>query len=111
VFERKITNFGFRGVSFYARDINFENQSVAKQKKFSLLPTPVTVITSIRCRINHQDNRNTLSKNNTRGSRITSQKRFMRFEPHKNVAEILFEHDSVQIHTILKTQEAITKLR
>ena len=60
------------------------------------------MITSIRCRINLQDNRNTLSKNNTSGSRRTSQKRFMRFEPHKNVAEILFQHDSVQTHTILK---------
>jgi hypothetical protein len=35
----------------------------------------------------------------------------MRFEPHKNVAEILFEHVSVQTQRILKTQEAITKLK
>ena len=35
----------------------------------------------------------------------------MRFEPYKNVADIIFEHESVQTHTILKTQEAITKLR
>ena len=31
LFECKIMNFGFRRVSFYAPDINFENQSVAKQ--------------------------------------------------------------------------------
>ena len=31
MFECKITNFGFRGVSVYARDIKFENQGVAKQ--------------------------------------------------------------------------------
>jgi len=35
----------------------------------------------------------------------------MRFEHHKNVSEILFEHDSVPTHTILETLEAITKLR
>jgi hypothetical protein len=33
-----------------------------------------------------------------------------RVKPHKNVTEILLQHDNALTHTTLKTQEAITKL-
>jgi histone-lysine N-methyltransferase SETMAR len=39
------------------------------------------------------------------------QKRLRRVRPHKNVAEILLQHDNARSHTSFKTQEAITKLR
>jgi histone-lysine N-methyltransferase SETMAR len=38
------------------------------------------------------------------------QKRLRRVRPHKNVAEILLQHDNARSHTSVKTQEAITKL-
>jgi hypothetical protein len=41
----------------------------------------------------------------------TLQKHFRRVWPHKNVAEILLQHDNVPQHTSFKTRGAITKLR
>jgi histone-lysine N-methyltransferase SETMAR len=38
------------------------------------------------------------------------QKRLRRVQPHKNVAEILLQHNNARPHTSLKTQVAITKL-
>jgi transposase len=38
------------------------------------------------------------------------QKRLRRVRPHKNVAEILLQHDNARPHPSLKTREAITKL-
>jgi histone-lysine N-methyltransferase SETMAR len=38
------------------------------------------------------------------------QKHLRRVQPHKNVFEILLQHNNAQPHTSLKTQEAITKL-
>jgi histone-lysine N-methyltransferase SETMAR len=38
------------------------------------------------------------------------QNRLRRVRPHKNVAEILLQHDNARPHTSLKTREAITKL-
>jgi histone-lysine N-methyltransferase SETMAR len=38
------------------------------------------------------------------------QKYLRRVRPHKNVAEILLQHDNERPHTSLKTQEAVTEL-
>jgi hypothetical protein len=38
------------------------------------------------------------------------QKRFRKFRPHKNIAEILLPFGNARPHTIVKTQEANTKL-
>jgi histone-lysine N-methyltransferase SETMAR len=41
----------------------------------------------------------------------TFKKRFRRAQSHKNVAEILLQHDKARPHTSLKTQETITQPR